>query len=148
MSTQPPEPKQVPKTEAQRSRERLIYLALIGLGVMVTLIFGLRFLRMAPHLRGLRPGPPPVGSAAVEGWMTLPHIAQITHVPEARLWQEVGLSPAGNRHRSLETLQIELDQADPNAPPLLTTLQQAVDEFQRGHPQPASPPPPPETPGP
>ena len=114
-------------------------MGLIGIGVIVTLFFGLRVLHKIPAVRALRPGPPPVGSAAIEACMTVPHVARITHVPEGYLWQQLGLSPLGNRRHSLEKLQAQRDQGTPDAPPILSLLHQAVDDFQRDRPQPPSP---------
>lgn len=145
MSKPTPEPEKAPKNRqksearTQRKRERLIYIALIGIGVVVTLFFGLRILHMMPAVRALRPGPPPVGSAAIEPWMTVPHVAGITHVPEGYLWQQLGLSPLGNRRHSLEKLQAQRTQRTPDAQPILPLLSQAVDDFQHEHPQPLPP---------
>lgn len=145
MSTNLWEPEEKPKSRSrsgakgQRKGERLIYMALIGVGVIVTLFFGLRVLHMMPAVRAMRPGPPPVGSAAIEKWMTVPHVARITHVPEGYLWQQLDLSPLGNRRHSLEKLQTQRNQSDPEAQPILPLLHQAVDDFQRDHPQPPPP---------
>jgi len=117
-----------------RGQDRSIYLALIGVGVILTLFFGLRVLHMAPNLRGLRPGPPPVGAAAIEEWMTVPHVAHLTHVPEGHLWQQVGLSPLGNRRHSLEQIQEARAKTMQDPPPILPLLQQAVETFQSDHP--------------
>ncbi len=146
MSTPLPEPEQTPKTRqrsearTQRKRERLIYMGLIGFGVIVTLFFGLRFLHMIPAVRALRPGPPPVGAAAIEEWMTVPHVARITHVPEGYLWQQLDLPPLGNRRHSLEKLQAQRNQSAPDAQAILPLLHQAVEDFQIDHP-PGGPPP-------
>lgn len=142
MSTHLSEPEEKPKSRSrsearsQRRRERTIYVGLIGIGVIVTLFFGLRVLHMMPAVRTLHPGPPPVGSAAIEEWMTVPHVARITHVPEDYLWQQLGLSPLGNRRHSLEKLQEQRDRRTPDAQPILPLLHQAVDDFHRDHPQP------------
>lgn len=120
----------------------MVYLILIGLGVILTLFFGLRTLRMMPHLRGVRPAPPPMDATVIEVWMTIPHIARVTHVPEEYLWQEAGLSAPGNRRRSVEQLQADqVNQVGGDALPLLLRLQQAVDEFHRTHPPGSTAPP-------
>lgn len=128
------------EAKGQRKRERLIYMALIGAGVIASLFFGLRFLHMVPAMRGLRPGPPPVGSAAIEPWMTVGHVARITHVPEGYLWQTLDISPLGNRRHSLEKLQEIREKDNPDALPILPLLHQAVDDFQTDHPPGGSPP--------
>jgi hypothetical protein len=105
-------------------------LALIGLGVLLTLFFGVRTWRMLPHLQDMHPAPPAQDASAIETWMTVPHVARITHVPESYLWQQLGLSARGNRRASLETLQTDRARTEPDRPTILAELRRAVAAYQ------------------
>lgn len=79
-----------------------ITLIIIGLGLV--LFFGGRAYRDYRRLqqRGLSPGVTDV--EAIRGWMTLPYIAHAYGVPEAALFEKLGVPRAGNEKLSIRQL--------------------------------------------
>jgi hypothetical protein len=77
-------------------------LILVGLGLM--LFFGGRAYRDYRRLQqqGLSPGVTDV--EAIRGWMTLPYVAHAYGVPEAALFEELGVPQAANEKLSIKQL--------------------------------------------
>jgi hypothetical protein len=105
--------------------------ALIILGLGMVLFFGLRAHRdyRRLHERGLSPGVTDV--EAIRGWMTLPYIAHAYGVPQARLFDELGLPQAGNERLSIRQLA-EKYHRDPAQ--VREEVQQAILDYRQASP--------------
>lgn len=98
-------------------RQRILVLALIGLGLLIVGFFGLRTLHAFREFRGHRPpGPPfaPEGNQQaqtdvelIRDWMTIPYISRMYHVPPPMLFDALGISRRGNEEKSLKQLEEE-----------------------------------------
>jgi hypothetical protein len=86
------------------TRKRIVTGFLIGLGVAMVLLFGLRLLRAVRHPGG-PPRPQPRGSMTdvtlIREWMTVPYIAHAYGVPERVLFRSLEVPEWENRRRSL-----------------------------------------------
>jgi len=107
---------------------RLVLIAvliLVGLGLM--LFFGGRAYRDYRRLqqRGLSPGVTDV--EAIRGWMTLPYIARAYGVPEAALFEELGVPQVGNEKLSIMQLA---DKYGREPTEVRTTIQQVILRYQ------------------
>lgn len=103
-----------------------IALVVVGLGLM--LFFGARAYRDYRRLqeRGLAPGVTDV--EAIRGWMTLPYLAQAYGVPEATLFEELGVPQEGNRRLSIKQLA---DKYARNPEEVRGAVQQAILRYQQ-----------------
>ena len=91
-------------------KQRALVIGLILLGVMFTAFFGMRAFHAYKQFNGHRP-PPPGRPGKVEtdvelirGWMTVPFIAELYHVPEAAIFEALKIPPFENREKSLRDL--------------------------------------------
>jgi hypothetical protein len=71
--------------EIRRFRWRQWFLVMgFGLSLVIIVIFAIRSVRQAPHLRVDEP---------IRPWMTVPYIAHSYHVPPYVLYQSLGIPP-------------------------------------------------------
>jgi hypothetical protein len=85
-------------------KKRLISTLLLGAGVILTMLFGLRTCRILRQLGP--PGPPPTEDVErIRGWMTVPHIARMYHIPGDYLFEQLNIpADSNNRRKSLDEL--------------------------------------------
>jgi hypothetical protein len=93
------------------SRQRLLIIALIFIGLLIVIFFGVRAVHAFRHIRegGFGPGhsPHPPSETNVElirDWMTIPYIASTYGVPDHMLFKELKIPEEGNREKSLKEL--------------------------------------------
>jgi len=93
-----------PTTKRKFRSELIFIVVLIIIGLGLVLFFGGRAYRDYRRLqqRGLTPGTTDV--EAIRGWMTLPYIANAYDMPEAILFQKLGVPRAGNENLSIKQL--------------------------------------------
>jgi hypothetical protein len=107
-------------------------LAIVGLALVV--LFGLRAARnfMRIDRSHLDPRAPRVEE--IRGWMTLPRLAQVFHVPEPYLYEQLGVTPEDARRMDLRELS---RQQSPDAP---EEFMERVQEALRSYPTERPPP--------
>jgi len=91
-------------------RKKLVVATLIGLGLIMVLLFGLRLTRAIRHWGG-PPHPQPRATTTdvelIRDWMTIPYIAKTYGVPDRMLFRELRIPDEGNREKSLKELNDE-----------------------------------------
>lgn len=94
-------------------KQRTVTILLIFIGLIIISFFGLRTARAFRQFREHRP-PPPFATEQVEtdvtlirDWMTVPFISRMYHVPPDVLFDSLGISPHGNKEKSLKQLNEE-----------------------------------------
>ena len=105
------------------SRQRTMVILLIGVGVLIVGIFGLRTVRAFREFGGHRP--PPFAPAAdaqdaetdvelIRDWMTIGFISHTYRTHPRMLYEALGISPKDNEDKSLKQLNDEYfpDQPD------------------------------------
>ncbi len=95
------------------AKQRVLVTALIGLGLLIVGVFGVRTLHAFRDFRGHRPPPPfknerPVTDVEfIRDWMTIPSIGKMYHVPSPIIFNALNISPVGNEKKSLKQLNDE-----------------------------------------
>lgn len=93
------------------SKQRILFIALSILGVMLILFFGLRALRAFKKFDGHRP--PPLAKEletdveTIEEWMTIPFISHNYGVPPELLFDALNIDPKETHKKSLKQLNDE-----------------------------------------
>ena len=93
------------------SKQRILFIALSILGVMLILFFGLRALRAFKKFDGHRP--PPMAKELqtdvndIEDWMTIPFISHNYGVPPDILFDALSINGKENHKKSLKQLNDE-----------------------------------------
>ena len=93
------------------SKQRILFIALSILGVMLILFFGLRALRAFKKFDGHRP--PHIAEELqsdvndIEDWMTIPFISHNYGVPPDIIFDVLGIDPKENHKKSLKQLNDE-----------------------------------------
>jgi hypothetical protein len=113
-------------------RQRFVVIALVALGLILVIIFGLRTVRSYIRLQrtGLQPGVTDV--EAIRGWMTVPYIATAYKVPEDYLFEQLDIPAEGNRDKSLRQLNREYALGQQAA--ILEAVKEAIKQYQRENP--------------
>jgi hypothetical protein len=95
-------------------KQRALVIGLIAVGVLFTAFFGMRAVRAFRQFDGHRPPPPgkpgkvETDVEAIRGWMTVPFIAELYHVPEPALFDALKIPPdKETREKSLRDLNRE-----------------------------------------
>jgi len=114
--------------------ERILTTSLIVLGLVLIIFFSFRAVRSFLRLRltGLEPGVTEV--ELIRGWMTLPYIAAAYNVPEAYLFEQLGVPQEGHQDKSLRRLNLDFFEGEPGA--ILEAVQAAIRRYQAEHPPP------------
>ena len=91
-------------------KQKWLVIALIILGLLFTVFFGMRAARAFRKFDGHRP--PPLGEVEtdvelIREWMTIPFISHTYHVPEKFLFDALDISPIANHEKSLEEINQE-----------------------------------------
>ncbi|MCB0165511.1 MAG: hypothetical protein KDI79_14875 [Anaerolineae bacterium] len=112
--------------------ERLIFIGLLVIGLLLIGFFGLRAVRSYIRIQqtGLEPGVTDV--EAIRGWMTIPYIAQAYQVPESFIFEQLDIPAEDNRQKSLR--ELNQDQASGNQGTLIEAVKTAVRRYQAEHP--------------
>jgi hypothetical protein len=109
---------------------QIVVIVLLLVGIILTAFFGVRLVRSAAQLHHNRLPPGTTDVQLIRGWMTIPYIARVYRVPEAYLWQGLGIPEAGNRHRSIEALGVELGYSETK---MLDKVQAIILTYQAQH---------------
>lgn len=112
--------------------ERLIFIGLLVVGLLLMGFFGLRAARSYIRIQqtGLEPGVTDV--EAIRGWMTIPYIAQAYQVPESFIFEQLDIPAEGNRKKSLRDLNREQASGNPGA--LTEVVKTAIRHYQAENP--------------
>lgn len=107
-----------------RSRQRTLVILLIGLGLLIVGVFGLRTLYALREFRGHRPPPPFAAEQAqdaetdvelIRDWMTIPFIARMYRLPPPVLFKALQIPrDKSNEEKSLQQLNEEYFPEQPN----------------------------------
>ena len=84
-----------------RSRALAIFVALLALGVLLSVIFGMRTFRSFRAMRDLRERPPSADLSILRPWMTVRMAANALEVPLDVLYDGLDIPVEGNERRSL-----------------------------------------------
>jgi hypothetical protein len=109
------------------SKQRLLFIALSILGVMLILFFGLRVLHAFKKFDGHRP--PPLAKELetdvedIEDWMTIPFISHNYGVPPELLFDALNIDPKETHKKSLKQIN---DEFYPNEDGYVLTTVKAV----------------------
>jgi hypothetical protein len=92
------------------TKKPLITIALILLGVVIIVFFGMRAVHAFRKFNGHRPPPP--GSvetdvSLIRDWMTVPFISRMYHVPDKAIFDALNISPFSNHDKSLKKINQE-----------------------------------------
>ena len=92
------------------TKQKLLVIALIVLGVLFTVFFGMRAIHAFKKFNGQRP--PPRGEVEtdvelIRDWMTVPFISHTYHVPEKIIFEALDISPISNHEKSLKKINEE-----------------------------------------
>lgn len=95
-------------------KQRALVIGLIAMGVLFTAFFGMRAIHAFRQFDGHRPPPPgkpgkvETDVEAIRGWMTVPFIAELYHVPEPALFDALKITPdKETREKNLRDLNRE-----------------------------------------
>ena len=116
------------KPVAKASRvEQIIIIGLIVVGLILIVIFGLRTVRsyIRIHQTGLKPGVTDV--EAIRGWMTIPYIGTAYDVPEAYIFEQIGIPSEGNQDKSLGRLNREYAAGERGV--ILNAVKEAIRQY-------------------
>lgn len=92
------------------NKQRALTIGMIVLGVIVAAFFGMRAFRAFNKFNGHRPPPQDKVETDVElirGWMTVPFISHMYHVPDQIIFEELNIPDNGNMEKSLKDLNLE-----------------------------------------
>jgi hypothetical protein len=120
-----------------RSRwEQRLTIGLIILGLILIGFFGFRAMRSFLRIQftGLEPGVTDV--ELIRGWMTVPYIATAYGVPEAYIFERIGVPPEDNQTKSLRRLNADYFNGEPEA--ILTAVKAAIRQYQAERPPPGA----------
>ena len=118
--------------------QKILIIILIVIGLLITLLFGMRALRAFGVLRHHR-FPPPMETDVelIRGWMTIPYIAHVYGVPDEILWESLGsppMKPDQARRTDLYHLNQQLFPGQQLE--VMSRVKQALLDFQARHPPP------------
>ena len=130
-----------------KPKHNAIILLFIIIGLVVTLLFGMRLMRSMRRMQ-FRHMPPPASTDVneIHDWMPIPYIAKIYGVPEPYLYEQTGIPHTADRKDSLLQLNEKYFSDQPGI--VLENVKKAVQEFQASHPAPPAPPDAPKPPQP
>ncbi len=102
------------------AKQRALVTALIGLGLLIVGVFGIRTLHAFKDFRGHRPPyhpfeteQPVTDVGLIRDWMTIPVIGKMYRVPPPVIFEALKIPPVGNDKKSLKQLN---DKYFPNEP--------------------------------
>ena len=94
------------------SRQRLLFMGLILIGLIFVVFFGVRFVHAFREFNGHRPRhfPPSHAQSAetdvnlIRDWMTIGYLSRAYQLPPNLLYDDLKIPPNGNEHKSLKQL--------------------------------------------
>ncbi len=113
--------------------------ALLALGLLLTVLFGLRALRAYHHFDEERRRPPQEAVNGIAPWMTIPYVAHTYDVPDAYLFEALGIDPQGNQRKNL--MQLGRVRYPGERGRMEQEVRAALEEYYAGAPLPAPDPP-------
>lgn len=124
------------------SKQRILVIGLIILGIFFTLFFGMRVFHAFKKIDGHGP-PPPHGKIEtdvelIRDWMTVSFISKTYRVPEKDIFDALGVSPLGSHDKSLKDLNHDYYPDKDGF--VMDTVKTVVLAFQASHPPPDSAP--------
>lgn len=119
-----------PKPSTSSRWLRLATIALILLGVLVTVIFALRTLRSFMRVQRMRLEPGTTDVEMIRGWMTIPYISRAYDVPADYLFEALGIPENDYRNASLSEINRALFPGQPQV--VLAQVKAAVIAYQAG----------------
>lgn len=122
------------QSSARSPWEQRLIIGLVVLGLVLIGFFGFRAMRSFLRIQftGLEPGVTDV--ELIRGWMTVPYIATAYGVPEAYLFEQLGVPPEDNQTKSLRRLNATYFNGEPGA--ILTAVKDAIRQYQADQPPP------------
>lgn len=124
------------------NKQRMITGGLIALGLIVTIVFGLRTLHALKRVHRPDPpfGKPPSANSTdaelIRDWMTIPYIADTYDVPPEALFIGLGIPP--ENHAGRKNLKQLNDEYFPGQPGIVTLqIKNIIKAFQNQSPPPA-----------
>ena len=127
------------RSAAAAKRMRWLVIALLALGLILTVLFGLRAMRSFTKFRDMRGRPPLADISGVRPWMTLGMVADLFEIDEDRLYEEMHIARDGNSKRSL--LELEKRYGDDDRREFRRRLELAVTRLTMPPPHEGPPPP-------
>lgn len=124
----PPPPK-----DSRPWQDIVIYLLIIVCVVLVFL-FGIRLYQNLFTLRNHHIHPGQTDVNLIQGWMTVPYIAEMYTVPEDVLWKDLAIPPDHNQLKPLSLLEREFARGKPGA--IEQQLKQIIQTYQAQYPPP------------
>ena len=96
------------------AKQKALIIVLIGLGVLIVGVFGLRTIHAFGEFRGHRPPRPPFEHGQpvtdvelIRDWMTIPVIGKVYHVPPPVIFDALKIPHNGNDRKSIKQLNDE-----------------------------------------
>jgi hypothetical protein len=114
--------------------ERILTIGLIAVGLVLILFFGMRTVGSYIRIQQTKLQPGVTDVEAIRGWMTIPYIAAAYRVPEAYIFEQIGLPPEGNQTKSLS--QLNREYAFGKRAAILNAVKEAIRRYQAEHPVP------------
>jgi len=92
------------------TKKKAMTFALIGMGFVIIVFFGMRVFHAFRKFNGHRP--PPSGNVEtdvelVRDWMTVPFISNMYHVHDRAIFEALDISPFANKDKSLKDINKE-----------------------------------------
>lgn len=88
----------------RRGKETWLIIGLGIIGLLLVVLFGVRAVRSFTRIDRSQLDPRSPRVEEIRGWMTLPHLAKVFHVPEPYLVEQLGVSPEDAHHMDLREL--------------------------------------------
>jgi hypothetical protein len=132
------------------TKQRILTIGMIVLGVLVVVFFGIRTMRSFKHMHGRDPfdgelfdGKPPaakqIDTTLIRDWMTVPYIAKTYGVSPDAIFKSLEIpAEKKNGKKSLKELNDEFYPDEPGV--VLLQVQTAIQAFQKQDPPPPMPP--------
>lgn len=113
-------------------REKFVLRALVVLGIVLVTLFGFRAAKSAVRVARHGLAPHNATEESIRGWMTVPYVAEAFGVPEAYLFERLGVPAEQYRKRSIASIDREL--AGNERGRVMNLVRTAVGEYLKAHP--------------
>ena len=85
-----------------------ILVAVIVIGLALSVVFGLGAVRGARRMHGAKRQADSLDTQGIQGWMTVPYIAKVYHLAPEELYRAASIPSLGSDNKSLQALNKEL----------------------------------------
>jgi hypothetical protein len=109
-------------------------LAMVICGLCTAALFGAHSGHSLFAIQQAGPQPALRDPQAIRGWMTVPYIAHVYHIPPEIIYRALQISPAGNNKKSLDELNRLCTPDSQGA--IVNKVKQTVSDFNLHHPVP------------